>query len=136
MAPVASSLATKLKAWVVIDDPITTDGKVVICQVCDKKIECTTKSQLEQNTRSAIHIEHKQLQCCKKQVPLTQMQQDSGIRNEFFKDLCNAVMAADIRWYKLEVPKFRSFFENARGKFQTNPHSARTICMRAIKKQL
>jgi hypothetical protein len=39
------------------------------------------------------------------------MQQESGIRNEFFKDLCNAVVAADILWYKLQVPKFRSFFE-------------------------
>jgi hypothetical protein len=38
MAPVASSLATKLKDWVAINDAITTDGKVVICQVCDKKL--------------------------------------------------------------------------------------------------
>jgi hypothetical protein len=39
------------------------------------------------------------------------MKQESGIRNEFFKDLCNAVVAADIPWYKLQVPKFCSFFE-------------------------
>jgi hypothetical protein len=29
----------------------------------------------------------------------------------FFKDLCNAKVAADIPWYKLQVLKFRSFFE-------------------------
>jgi hypothetical protein len=39
------------------------------------------------------------------------MQQESGIRNEFFKDLCNAMVAADIPWYKLQVPKFRSLFK-------------------------
>jgi hypothetical protein len=29
----------------------------------------------------------------------------------FFKDLYNAKVAADIPWYKLQVLKFRSFFE-------------------------
>jgi hypothetical protein len=28
-----------------------------------------------------------------------------------FSDLCNAMVAADIPWYKLQVPKFWSFFE-------------------------
>jgi hypothetical protein len=73
MAPVASSLASKLKSWVAIDDAFTADGKVVICQVCDKKMGCTMKSQLEQHNRSALHTKHKQLQCSKKQVLLTQM---------------------------------------------------------------
>jgi hypothetical protein len=111
MAPVVSSLASELKSWVAIDDAFTTDGKVVIFQVCCKKIGCTMKSQLEQHIRSAFHTKHKQLQCSKKQVLLTQMQQESGIRNEFFKDLCHAVVAADTPWYKFQVPKFLSFFE-------------------------
>jgi hypothetical protein len=81
---------------VAIDDAFTTDGKVVIGQVCDKKIGRTMKSQLEQHTRSALDIKHKELQCSKKQVLLTKMQQESGIRNEFFKDLCDAMVAADI----------------------------------------
>jgi hypothetical protein len=96
VAPVASSLASKFKSWEAIDDAFTTNGKVVICQVCDKKIGCTMKSQLEQHTRSALHTKHKQLQCSKKQALLTQMQQESGIRNEFFKDLYDAMVAADI----------------------------------------
>jgi hypothetical protein len=81
---------------VAIDDTFTTDGEVVICQVCDKKIGCTMKSQLEQHTQSALHTKHKQLQCSKMQVLLTQMQQESGIWNEFFKDLCYAMVAAGI----------------------------------------
>jgi hypothetical protein len=39
------------------------------------------------------------------------VQQESGIGNEFVKDLCNAMAATDIPWYKLQVPKFRPFFE-------------------------
>jgi hypothetical protein len=53
----------------------------------------------------------KQLQGSKNQVLLAQMQQESGIRNEFFKDLCSAMVAADIPWYKIQVPNFRSFLE-------------------------
>jgi hypothetical protein len=37
----------------------------------------------------------------------SKMQQESGIRNEFFKDLCDAMVAADIPWYKLQVLEFR-----------------------------
>jgi hypothetical protein len=87
---------SKLKLWVVIDDAFTIDGKDVICRMCDKKIVCSMKSQLEQHTQSALHTKHKQLQCSKKQVLLTQMQQETGIRNEFFKDLCSVMVAADI----------------------------------------
>jgi hypothetical protein len=90
-----SSFASKLKSWVEIDDAFTTDGNVVICEVCDKKIGCTMKSQLEQHIPSAVHTKHKQLQCSKKQVLITKTQQESGSRNEFFKDLYNAMVAAD-----------------------------------------
>jgi hypothetical protein len=54
------------------------------------------ESQLEQHTLSVFHTQHKQLQCSKKQVLLTKMQEESGIRTEFFKDLCNAMVAANI----------------------------------------
>jgi hypothetical protein len=60
---------------------------------------------------TAPHTKHKKLQCSKKQVLVTQMQQESRIRNEFFKDLCNAMVASDIPWYKLQVPNCLSFFE-------------------------
>jgi hypothetical protein len=36
------------------------------------------------------------LQCLKNQVLMAQMQQESGIRSEFFSDLCNTMVAADI----------------------------------------
>jgi hypothetical protein len=67
------------------------------------------KSQLEQHTVSDLHTKNKELQCSKKQVLLAQMQQESGIRNEFFKDLCSAMVAANIPWYKLQM--FRSFLK-------------------------
>jgi hypothetical protein len=49
MAPVASSLGSKLNLWVKIDDPFTTDCKIVIRLDCNKSIGCSMKSQLEQH---------------------------------------------------------------------------------------
>jgi hypothetical protein len=45
----------------------------------------------------------------KKRVLLTQMQQSSTSRNEFFKDMCNWMVSANIPWFKPQMPKFRSF---------------------------
>jgi hypothetical protein len=59
MAPAASSLATKLNLWVKIDNSFTIDGKIVICLACNKSIECSVKSQLEQLVRSALHTKSK-----------------------------------------------------------------------------
>jgi hypothetical protein len=95
------------------------------------------KSQLEQHNRSAVHTKHNQLQCSKKPVPLTQMQQESGLRNEFCKDLCDAMVAAETPWYKPKCQSFvHSLKSNARGKFQTKLHSIRTICLHVMKKRL
>jgi hypothetical protein len=44
-------------------------------------------------------------------VLLTQMQQPSISRNEFFKDMCNWMVSANIPWFKLQMPKFWSLLE-------------------------
>jgi hypothetical protein len=38
MAPVASSVASKLNLWVKIDHSFTSDGKIVICLACNKSV--------------------------------------------------------------------------------------------------
>jgi hypothetical protein len=62
MAPVSSSLASKLNLLVKSDDSFTTDGKTVICLGCNESIGCSMKSQLEQHVRSALHKKNKQFQ--------------------------------------------------------------------------
>lgn len=125
MPPVASKLSSKLKSWVTIDDSFTTDGAVVLCQACNKKITCSMKSQLEQHVRSALHTRNKALQTSKKQVLLSQMQQSSSARNEFFYDMCTAMVAANIPWYKLQVPKYRAFLEKYCGRQIPNDSTLR-----------
>lgn len=125
MAPVASKLSSKLKSWVKIDDSFTTDGDVVLCQACNNQIGCSMISQLEQHVRSALHAKNKGLQTSKKQVLLSQMQQSSNVRSEFFHDMCNAMVAANIPWYKLQVPKYRAFLEKYCGRQIPNDSTLR-----------
>jgi hypothetical protein len=104
MAPVASSLASKLHLWVKTDDTFTTDGKIIICLACNRSIGCTMKSQRATYKEQAIEFS-------KKRVLSTQMQQSSTKRNEFFKDMCNWFVSANIPWFKLQMPEFRSLLE-------------------------
>jgi hypothetical protein len=69
------------------------------------------KSQLEQQLQSALHTKNMQLSSSKKQVLLTQMQQSSTSRHEFFKDMCNWMVSANIPLFKLQMPGFRSFLK-------------------------
>lgn len=38
-------------------------------------------------------------------------QQPSSSNSEFFKDITLAMIAANVPWYKLQVPQFKSFLE-------------------------
>jgi hypothetical protein len=68
------------------------------------------KSQLEQHVRSALHAKSKELSSSKQQVLLAHIQQSSASRNKFFKDMCNWMVSVNIPWFKLQMPKFRSFW--------------------------
>jgi hypothetical protein len=66
---------------------------------------------------------------------LTQMQQSSTSKNEFLKDMCNWMVSVYIRWFKLQVPEFRSFWKStASNIFQTSQHFENIICLPATKK--
>jgi hypothetical protein len=69
MAPVASSLASKLHSWVKIDDSFTTGGKIVICPTfmfheITFGVTCTKRATYKEQATEFIE----------EQVLLTQMQ--------------------------------------------------------------
>ncbi|PSN38272.1 hypothetical protein C0J52_16895 [Blattella germanica] len=80
-----------------------------MCQVCNKSIGCSMKSQLAQHLHSALHTNNKN-RVSSRQVLLTQMGQRNS-KNVFFKDMCRAMIAENIPWNKLQVPEYRSFLE-------------------------
>ena len=94
-----------------MDDAFTTDGEIVLCRACNKQIGCSMKSQLQQHICTDAHAKNKAMQSSKKQMLLTQMQKTPNSTNEFFRDMCSAMVAANIPWYKLEVPEYRAFLQ-------------------------
>lgn len=55
-----STVPTLIKTWIALynttDETIfTTDGAVVFCQLCEKKIVCSKKFQLQQHADTALH---------------------------------------------------------------------------------
>jgi len=57
---VPTLIKKKSKNWIALynttDETIfTTDGAVVFCQLCDKKIVCSKKFQLQQHVDTALH---------------------------------------------------------------------------------
>ena len=92
MVPKVSSLSWKLKARIAINEGLTTNVKIIVCQICEKKIfhevtsGATTNGHLSSSTDA------------KTASPLSR-------KMYFWVHLC----ITDILWDKLQVPKYRSF---------------------------
>jgi hypothetical protein len=90
-------------------------------------------------TVGATSIKHaiykEQASSSKKQVLLTQMQQSSTSRNEFFKDICNWMGLRMSPGSNSKCPNFVPFWKStASNIFQTNQHFEKIICLSAMKK--
>jgi len=96
----------------------TTDGATIFCQVCDKNIPCTKKSQVTQHVHTNVNINglKRKLNTSSKQLFLSEATPNENNLNYFNKDLCLALVAANIPWYKMQVPPFRTFLEKYTGK--------------------
>lgn len=97
----------------------TTDGKILMCKVCEKFVTADRHSQVQQHVETS---KHKDL--AKRRLAKTNPQTQSlltakgnelptaiGKQSQFNVDLCAALVAADIPLYKLETPVFRGFLE-------------------------
>lgn len=121
MPKIRNSVPTLLKNWIAFynktDHTIfTTDGSVVFCQLCDKKIVCTKKFQLQQHVDTALHgsAVKRRANENKKQLFVLDAKSKSG--NIFNEDLCSALIQANIPWNKLQIPEFKNFLEKYTGK--------------------
>lgn len=95
------SVPTLLKNWIAFynktDHTIfTTDGSVVFCQLCDKKIICRKKFQLQQYVNTALHSSalKRKANENKKQLFVLGTKPKSG--NIFNVGFCSALIVADI----------------------------------------
>jgi hypothetical protein len=96
-----SNIQTLIKQWISLynktDHTIfTTDGSIVFCQLCDKKIVCTKKFQIQQHVDTALHKSalNRKANDNKKQLFVLDAKPKSG--NIFNEDLCSALIVANI----------------------------------------
>ncbi|KAF0760196.1 DUF659 domain-containing protein [Aphis craccivora] len=94
----------------------TSDGTVIYCQLCDRKIPCIKKSQLVQHVETNVHQNGiKRKSNSSKQVFFSEA--TTSKVNTFNQDLCLSLVAANIPWKKLQNTEFRQFLEK-----YTNKH--------------
>ncbi len=96
------------------------NGDIVYCKICECSFSSNQKSQLKQHKESAKHSNNiqKKAKRTSQQAQLEDMAltKPKVSRSDILgKELCEAMLAANIPWYKLQVPKFRSFLEDNLG---------------------
>lgn len=91
----------------------STDGQVLLCRPCGKTIAAERKSQVQQHLKTSLHNAAVQRSTMKTQSLLStdgsMLTQSKGKESQFFMDLCNVCLAADIPFHKLNNPHLRQF---------------------------
>lgn len=93
------------------------DSKYVFCTACESTFEGKQKGQLRQHLSSTKHAKNVKLKKAKRSA--TQGQLEDCYRDEAKKaknfdmnrELCTAMLAANIPWTKLQNPRLRKFLE-------------------------
>ncbi|KAI1693873.1 hypothetical protein DdX_20417 [Ditylenchus destructor] len=92
----------------------TTDGKIIFCQPCGKKIQCSIKSHLTQHNESDKHSENfERFQKTATRQQFLAFSQTENV-DPFSKDLCNALVGANIPFYKVNNPGLSKMAEIAK----------------------
>uniref|UniRef100_T1HE70 Uncharacterized protein n=1 Tax=Rhodnius prolixus TaxID=13249 RepID=T1HE70_RHOPR len=91
------------------------DGDILYCTACDKRVSCSQRSQVTQHIATRSHIENKNRnkERTSYQAFLTS---PSSSKSTLSTDLCRALVRADISFHKLKNPHFKGFLETYIGK--------------------
>ena len=99
------------------EDPFkfVTDG-TIYCKSCEKTFVVTKKSQLQQHASSEKHTKSAEIKLKRKasQIQLEDLLEPKPkySRSQILgKELCEAMLSANIPWAKLQDPRLRSFLE-------------------------
>jgi len=91
--------------------------KAVFCKVCEKSFGGSQKWQIVQHCNSEKHkknakIKDKNVKTQKQLVDMMKSKDKPLSKSEVVgRELCSAMLAANIPWSKLEVPQLREFLE-------------------------
>ena len=92
-------------------ETFTTDGKVLTCKLCDKAVNTEKKYYVKQHVDSAGHKNRSKrlTRTCQSTSLLTNFLHLSNKESEYYMDLCQMMVEANIPLFKVQHPSVRSF---------------------------
>ena len=110
----------KLNNWLtcIQDNYVVVDGESVYCKACDKEIKCERKSQVKQHVHTAVH--KRNVDECNRAIVTTdnsdndsdaQNRPSSSKTNNFYADMCQAMVAVNMPWRCLNNKVWRNFLK-------------------------
>lgn len=111
------SLVQRLRSYVreFGADTFSYDSSMLFCKYCEIKVNCEKRFNVTQHLKTEKHtkaIKRRQEKTEKSQQLLT----NSSKKSSFNKDLCHALLSANIPLNKLSNNQFRNFLESYTGK--------------------
>lgn len=95
---------------------LSTDGKVLYCSACEKSVSAEQRFLISQHVSTTKHKFNVSRKNKFKQQFLSEASTSGSQSNIFSKDLCHAMMSADIPLWKVNNPVFKGFLEKYSGK--------------------
>lgn len=116
MPKIKQSLSNRLQTYVNKFGPdiFSIDTSVLFCKICEIKVNSDKKFNVSQHIKSDKHIKglaRYENQINRKQQQLLTATSNNSKKSSFNKDLCEALISANIPLNKLENPKFKTFLE-------------------------
>ncbi|XP_050531050.1 uncharacterized protein LOC126899859 [Daktulosphaira vitifoliae] len=87
------------------------DKSVLFCKICDIKVSAEKRFTVIQHIKTAKHIQGLYWQQLKPKKTQQLVSTSFTKKNDFNKDLCKAMLSANITFYKLKNKHFREFLE-------------------------
>lgn len=109
-----------LVKWItsVQDNYIVAEGETIYCKACDKEIRCERKSQLSQHVHTAVHkrnVEESSRMISAIRSNNPQNEASSSRKNNFYTDMCQAIVAINMPWRCLNNKLWRAFLKKYTG---------------------
>lgn len=115
MPPVKKNTQTLMESWIkCYPGQFTTDGTVIFCKVCEKRIPSSKKYQIDQHVNTASHLAARQKPTISRQQLLPNIStsnSDTKQKIEFNKDLCELFVACNIPFHHLNNEICRKFLK-------------------------
>ncbi|KAB0805292.1 hypothetical protein PPYR_02262 [Photinus pyralis] len=105
------NIETSIRIWLK-DNPHLKlhEGDKIFCRICNKIFSCKKKFHIIQHENTNAHKRFV-AKGAVVQPQISESLTNVPARSTFFMDLCTAMVAANIPWFKIDCPPFRNFLE-------------------------